>query len=270
MEVANPRGHILVKKPTIYRSPGYLSSEIFFGSQDPISYKQNDETPRNEKQLSVVRLTTTPNLLGIDIDSRAQILEYLLLNRSRKVKPGVEEGRKYGEADVNGPVPGLSFRLRLQASWKAVAKEGRKYGEADINGPVHDFRFHIRQLIFEKPDGTPTGDPHAFQHTRDATLTTPRAKVLWEQSNSTSIPHVQILRVCRQLFHEGVAILYGKNRFNSHYWFYNRAIPYLFGKSNMDRIKTFTMAMPQDLSNIPNGKMDSFVESVKEVSGLCE
>lgn len=88
------------------------------------------------------------------------------------------------------------------------------------------------------------------------------------------IASVQILRVCRQLFDEGISVLYGKNRFFLlDYRDLNSCIPKIIGRSNMVLIKKLE-------AQLSTGMTDDFslwvwssnyTKALKmELPGLCE
>lgn len=184
--------------------------ETLGGTRNPLTQSKNDLTSRSERPLSLVKPAITPNLLSIDPYTRAQILEYLLLNRARIIKDGFH---------------GL-----------------QKFGQADINEPVQHFQFGMQHLDFvKKPAKTCSPWPYKFRHTSDATLSEPDAKVLWQTDASAGIANVKVLRVCRQLYHEGVEILYGRNSFVTYYSHFSHVIiPRLLGRPNMARVRFLT------------------------------
>jgi hypothetical protein len=88
----------------------------------------------------------------------------------------------------------------------------------------------------------------------------------------SSIANVQILQVCRQLFHEGKTILYGKNRFVlQSYRHPNPVIPNFVGSSNLASIKMLRMELPLEMKlDLRTGLQNYLGILKKRLSGLCE
>lgn len=108
----------------------------------------------------------TPDLLGIGLDCRLIILDYLLVNRSRRVIDKKQKQKQFGEVELEGPAQ-----------------------------DVHYFEYgHYGRVSFP------------YQPTM---VVSPCLK------GPSSFAGAQILRVCRQLYREGVPLLYGKNSFVS-------------------------------------------------------
>jgi hypothetical protein len=88
----------------------------------------------------------------------------------------------------------------------------------------------------------------------------------------SSIANVQILQVCRQLFHESKTILYDKNRFvlQSHRH-PSPLIPNFVGSSNLASMKMLRMELPLEVKlDLRTGLQNYLGILKKRLPGLCE
>ncbi|ERF75542.1 hypothetical protein EPUS_08447 [Endocarpon pusillum Z07020] len=136
--------------------------------QTPLQILQGDKPKQAFDDRATAPLDdSTPNLLGIDLDSRLIILDCLLVNRNRRV----------------------------------IDKKQKHFGEVELEGPAQDIDYleygHYALVSFPC-----------------LPCTTNQLEII-RTKGPTSIAGAQILRVCRQLYREGVPILYGKNSFVS-------------------------------------------------------
>jgi hypothetical protein len=166
--------------------------------------------------------TSTSTLLGIDADSRATILDHLLLNRTQKTADA--ERKKLGEIELDGEEQDIVFTYTPFFNAEVAAL----LGLMDSKKPGY-------RTIF-------------------------------------SIANVQILQVCRQLFHEGKTILYGKNRFVlQSYRHPSPVIPKFVGSSNLASIKMLRMELPLEVKlDLRTGLPNYLGILKKRLPGLCE
>ena len=135
-----------------------------------------------------------------------------------------------------------------------IDKKQKDFGEVELEGPAQDINFTEYGHL-----------AHVSSPSIPGTTNQKRTKA------PTSIAGAQILRVCRQLYREGVPVLYGKNSFVAHNIRDFNSTPRMCLKLNTLSIKKLTSSISIKNTNHVDIKLLFYIEFLEQkLPSLCE